>query len=194
MKKIVIQLDKSDKMFLKAASLRNHERIHKKNKQIVNKSFNCETCGKKIKSKEKFLDHIEAHKMQINLEQYLTDHKMFECLKCLNDFELDLALKHGKGEHKCFECKLCGKLMQVFTLKSHEQRHKKQIENEDEKTKRVKCLKCPKRFNSHLGRYLHNKTHDSNRQTYQCKFCSKKLTSSLGLKHHEKESCKTLKN
>ena len=200
MKKIVIQLNKSEKiygchfcnkMFVKATSLRNHERIHKKNNQILSKSFNCETCGKKIKSKEKFLDHIEAHKMQTNLEQYLTDRKMFECIKCLNNFEIDLALKH---DHKCFECKLCGKLMQVFTLKSHEQRHKKQIENEDENTKPVKCLKCPKRFKSHLGRYLHNKIHDSNRQTYKCKFCSKKLTSLLGLKHHEKESCKTLKN
>ena len=156
MKKIVIQLDKSEKIygchfcnkvFVKATSLRNHERIHKNSNQIVSKNFNCETCGKKIKSKEKFLDHIEAHKMQTNLEQYLTDRKMFECIKCLNNFEIDLALKH---DHKCFECKLCGKLMQVFTLKSHEQRHKKQIENEDQNTKPVKCLKCPKRFKSHL--------------------------------------------
>ena len=106
-------------MFVKATSLRNHERIHKKNNQILSKGFNCETCGKKIKSKEKFLDHIEAHKMQTNLEQYLTDRKMFECIKCLNNFEIDLALKH---DHKCFECKLCG---QTFSRSRHSKIHER---------------------------------------------------------------------
>ena len=188
-----------NKMFANATSLRNHERIHKKNNQTVSKTFDCETCGKKSRSKKRFLDHVQAHKIQTSMDQYLTDENMFECIDCLGDFEIVLALKHAKLEHKqstkkFFKCKLCGKHLKVCALRKHHISHRNQIENEDKNAKPFKCPNCPKRFSCYANRLQHKKIHDSNRQIYQCKLCSKKLTSSLGLKLHEETYCKTLKN
>ncbi|CAG9763097.1 unnamed protein product [Ceutorhynchus assimilis] len=96
---------------LKRHNLRNH------NTEGIDTSVLCDTCGKRISSKEKLKFHIRIH----------TGYKPFACEICGKAFTEKERLKEHMRVHtgeKPFVCKYCGKsFTQRSPLKIHERTH-----------------------------------------------------------------------
>ncbi|XP_030752783.1 zinc finger protein 260-like isoform X6 [Sitophilus oryzae] len=96
---------------LKRHNLRNH------NTEGIDTSVLCDTCGKRISSKEKLKFHMRIH----------TGYKPFACEVCSKAFTEKERLKEHMRVHtgeKPFVCKYCGKAFtQRSPLKIHERTH-----------------------------------------------------------------------
>ncbi|XP_071098989.1 uncharacterized protein [Haliotis cracherodii] len=118
-----LKCDICGKVFIKHISLRNHQQIHKntyrrgmKRNTTVHKpatlTYNCEDCGKQIKSKSNFVRHMKLH----------NEGKHYICSKCTKGFARQADLRMHERLHtgeRPFLCNLCGKGFTSNSALSH---------------------------------------------------------------------------
>ena len=157
----------------------------KKKHFVSNKSDRiCETCGKTLRTKNGYREHIKSHLREqgggedesstnLNLYHY--------CDKCSKRFTHPYYLKtHIKSVHENIQypCTLCS---MIFSTLFKLSRHKLEAHSNDDK---YQCKYCGKRFGALTKRKIHEMVHEDPK--FKCKYCEKKLKSQKSLEAHER--------
>ena len=136
-------------------------------------TFDCEFCGKKLRSKASLTHHIKSH--------HLNPAKV-ACLFCDEIFDhKSLILGHlieahaTRSETDAFECNFCH---ENFQTEKSIRRHIKLKHNEG----KFKCEHCEKVFDRKS--YLHNHTRSVHEKFLQCDKCEMKFGAKHSLQKH----------
>ncbi|GAB0100981.1 hypothetical protein DMENIID0001_170970 [Sergentomyia squamirostris] len=166
-------------------------------------SLQCETCGKKCKSKKTLDSHKTTH--------IPPDQRPFKCDQCPKSFMKISVFKehqniHGDRPYKCDQCgktfaskivlyshtqvvherkhtKICEICAQVFVSKDGFEAHK--IKHMEKKPPKLECAMCGKKFQQRSGILRHMlMMHKSGKQLFQCDQCGKKANNRRTLYNH----------
>jgi len=138
----------------------HYRRWHmKKHTEVVKEMYSCEECGKQMKRRCDFEDHMRTH----------TGERRYRCDQCGKGFMRNYGLKrhmisHGvvEKEHECPYCKK--KFFESNALTEHIRLHTGE--------KPYECSICAKTFSQRGTLRDHEKNHSSVRP-YKCKQCGK---------------------
>ena len=143
----------------------------------------CETCGKTLKTKNGYREHIKSHLREQGAgeDDSSTNNLYHYCDKCSKRFTHPYYLKtHIKSVHENIQypCTLCSS---VFSTLFKLSRHKLEAHSTDDK---YQCKYCGKRFGALTKRKIHEMVHEDPK--FKCKYCEKKLKSQKSLEAHER--------
>lgn len=166
---------------------------------LKGKDFPCQKCDKIF---QKFSSQVFLDKHQVRHEpKPVIESEPIKCDHCNRTFKTQrlmarhknrqLALKEGK-----FQCSICSeRYSSKAVLMSHEEKHKKMLENQDERPPPIvverndhtafKCPECAMLFNFKRSYYSHAKRHINIRNgTFKCNICDKVCASNANLATH----------
>ncbi|XP_032242971.2 zinc finger protein 91 [Nematostella vectensis] len=197
--------DECGKVYKTAKLLRNHAKIHNKQR------FPCPQCDKVFSSKGFLAKHEVIHsdqrphvcmecgknfKMACQLAMHSKKHTnadhIHECSTCQKTFEGKLSLiSHIKSEHPEFSsapepvdgtvghsCPTCDR---VFQTNANLERHQASHSEERPYT----CSQCDKAFKAPHYLALHMKSHSMANVTFVCSVCDKEFRSKTALINHQ---------
>lgn len=151
---------------------------------VVDKTFACERCGKKFRTKvllqRHYLSHDpklfgcnfcgKGHRSLLSLRKHMTKHAVkesFFCTRCSEQFDnaddLNAHLSTHAGEYQCSKCN--EKFLCLADLQTHNRTHRVVVTD----TQFV-CSVCNKYFQSRLKLRLHSFCHDP--KLYGCVICT----------------------
>ncbi|XP_034934486.1 zinc finger protein 568-like [Chelonus insularis] len=147
-------------------------RIHKRVHYPQNKSWPCETCGKRYSSKNLLDEHVNNH---IGIRPYI-------CETCGKDFASKYTFKAHVKTHEVrprpFECLQCNKtFLSQQNLNQHEKTHLG--------LKEYICQQCGKAFGSQHNLEVHNIVH-TGYKPYICRMCGKAFARKAEIRDHER--------
>ena len=147
---------------------------HMESRHSTAKPFACDICFFTFKS-ETFM---YAHK----INKHTGEGGIYSCPVCQQQYPILHSLNaHFKSSHLDPKrdkkaCNVCGKILDVYTMKRHEDSHK---------TKTVKCDKCPAVFKTDRDLKSHQRRHDKDYR-YCCETCGKGFYSITPLVNHRR--------
>ena len=154
-----------DKTFPTELRLRKHEAGHAG-------SFKCETCGREVAGRRRYLRHLERHRTGV-------------CTVCGKTVARPSLLKHQETHCKAsFQCQTCGREVSggkkyLRHLQSHQAKPR---EDQNQKTE-YKCGECGLVFGTLNLKQIHRyKAH--NYHAFFCPVCGKKCYGSAVLNKH----------
>ena len=199
-----------EKEFDFKCSLHKHiKNIHEKRRLKTNSNvsvdtiYECEMCGKKLSSKDKYKKHVEYHYGNKVTCGYCPDNKMFSgiynlkrhiknihnrknrltCHYCSNTFVNQGSLsRHISDVHenkRKYKCDICHK-----AFKRHNRFREHKIQIHDLEKNLYDCKICGKSFNQDASLYTHNKNVHAGIKRYKCDICIKTFTSKPYLEDH----------
>lgn len=146
------------------------------------KAYQCSTCDKVLRGKQKYNIHIKTHlRAQGLTEEEAKMSLYYYCDKCDKRFTQRYVLTdHMRSDHSNvkLKCPLCH-----LTFRKRTELSKHKIIAHSADTKYV-CQFCEKRFRSEKTRITHERVHKE--PEFQCHFCAKLLKSEEALEGHEK--------
>ena len=154
----------SNRVFLKMNGERQIADISENNHPKI---FNCASCSKSFKTKEK----VKKHAKWVHVD------KQFECSICAKLFKTNGDLqKHIRGHTKeKVKCDDCGRL--VKNINSHKKTHEIRM---------FKCNICGVDYKTKAHLSTHIQTHDENEMKKPCPFCPKTFQNLRYLEIHKK--------
>ncbi|XP_041985604.1 zinc finger protein 62-like [Aricia agestis] len=149
------------------AKLQRNMKIRKKRKNeknIIQRRFPCQTCGKEF---SKFYE-LETHKQQVHYP------KTIGCDLCTKKFSTEkLLCKHKKTNHVSLSCYVCN---QEYSSKNSLRTHMVKHTNNKQDT----CPRCNKEFSNPQSYKFHLK----NCGQYICDMCGKEYSQKCSLMFH----------
>uniref|UniRef100_A0A1B0DNQ2 C2H2-type domain-containing protein n=1 Tax=Phlebotomus papatasi TaxID=29031 RepID=A0A1B0DNQ2_PHLPP len=159
--------DLCEKKFTDKSHLHRHVRqIHEK-KPRVRQFYNCPDCGKVMRDKCRYTQHVKVHqekiiacphcprkfKYQHNLDKHLAIHsadKPFQCTRCARTFKIKAVLVSHMRIHerglKPLSCEICN---ETFPWKNALRKHMREHCEEREPTPCPHCFKIVRRKSLH---------------------------------------------
>ncbi|CAO2606103.1 Zinc finger protein 669 [Lemmus lemmus] len=191
----------SGKVFMCPSSLKNHKKIHSREKPYNADRYKCKLCGKIFPNADTLRGHRIVHSGEmpecehcgrrfwtfssLDMHKRLhTTERLYECKHCRKTFKNYCSFRLHERIHtgeKPYECKQCGK---TFRHSSHVQAHKRTHTGE----KPYECKQCGKTFTSGHCARRHLGTH-SGAWPYKCEVCGKAYQYVYSLRNHEKKPC-----
>ncbi|XP_068166126.1 zinc finger protein 345-like isoform X1 [Antennarius striatus] len=133
------------------------------------KKFKCDTCGKIMKYKSRFIKHLRSH----------SNEKPYSCKICGKKFKLNSVLTKHMTIHtdeRPYSCKICGK-----EFKENGVLTKHMIIHTGERP--FLCKICGKGFNQMSNLTRHSRIH-TGEKPFSCKICSKDFRFHNAMKRH----------
>ncbi|KAJ8048070.1 hypothetical protein HOLleu_00238 [Holothuria leucospilota] len=160
-------------------NLQRHKRLSHTSRDNSSRSFKCQFCDKRFKSKQSRKEHEDIHTNK-HLHQCSYCHKTVRGRSNWRKHELD-----HRRKKKLYECKICDKSFTLRTFKKHEIKHKEEpavLKDFGEENWPFKCKFCEERFKSTRERVDHQKLHSGT--ALKCQFCGKIYALEENFKRH----------
>ncbi|CAG9769877.1 unnamed protein product [Ceutorhynchus assimilis] len=162
------QCEVCNRIFTNLRLFRIHRRMHLPH----NKSWQCNTCGKKYSSKNLLDEHVNTH---LGVRPYA-------CSTCGKDFASKYTFKAHEKTHETrprpFKCEQCGKaFLSQQNLSQHEKTHVG--------IKEYQCHLCNKTFGTTHSLEVHSLIH-TGYKPYYCSLCGKSFARKAEIRDHER--------
>ncbi|XP_018335336.1 zinc finger protein 391 isoform X27 [Agrilus planipennis] len=162
------------KGFFTEKELKYHEKL-----MHSNVLYQCEICGKSVKSKNSLKLHMDTHGSKSDNEK---DRNVIVCHICQKVYRakrsMRLHLAEHMGKKSSYVCDICGKTVSsADSLRDHILIHKN--------SRSYECTECGKRFNTSSTLAVHRRTHTGVKK-FACDLCDKRFTQRSPLVIHRR--------
>ncbi|CRK95899.1 CLUMA_CG009345, isoform A [Clunio marinus] len=179
--------------------IKNNHIIKRRRKKYLKNKFQCDICGKLMKTRTGIVDHMNTHKefrtkdfqCQICGNSYfnknglryhiLKNHekpKHLTCSLCSRTFRTEEGLKNHKSRPHRLPCEVCGKMILNNELKRH-------LKIVHFKIKPYQCDNCGKKFSRKQPLIKHLNTHKVYRtKDFHCQICRTSFFDKHELRRH----------
>ena len=147
---------------------------HMKTRHSNSKRYACDVCFITFKSETSLYTH--------KIEKHSCGAEIYRCPRCPKEYTMlqslsaHLNCSHFGPKRDKVACSVCGKMLDIYTIKRHENSHN---------IKDLKCDKCPATFNHIGGLRQHQRRHDKDYSHY-CETCGKGCYTITDLENHQR--------